>query len=83
MQRITFSVASILTLYYIYNYCFSSNSCNKSTNNLEKKNESSSIKLEPLISKSLINESKKNMQLVVYRPKHLIPFKNYNEWEII
>lgn len=94
-KKITFSIGSILAFYYLYNYCFSKDSYNQSIDceptsnkqsdilksNTQLIKEQSSNKL--LIENSLTNESKKNLQLVVYKPKYLIPFKNYNEWEII
>ena len=80
MIRVTFSVASVLTIYYIYSYCFFkekitnkllnnniANTYDKSINKLEQ-NESASIKSEPFFSNSLINASKNNMECVGYRP---------------
>ena len=94
MIKVTFSVTSIIAIYYFCSYCFLSTEkpCIKENNksiliNIKDTyliNESKLVN-KPLIIKdrTLINESKKNMQLVVYKPRHLIPFKNYNEWIII
>jgi len=90
MIRVTFSVTSIIAIYYFCSYCFLSTEKPCITENNKSKiinikdkyliNESKLVD-KPLIIKD--NESKKNMQLVVYKPRHLIPFKNYNEWIII
>ena len=90
MLKITFSVASIITLYYIYNCYFSSSESHNQfldeeiSSNKESDNVRNDIKND--IINDIINDKetlKKNMQLVVYKPKHLIPYKNYNDWEII
>ena len=86
MLKITFSVASIITLYYIYNCYFSSSESHNQFLDEEISSNKESDNVRNDIKNDIINDKetlKKNMQLVVYKPKHLIPYKNYNDWEII